>query len=362
MPQEPTTASVTTPRRISSIVAIAILLALGAAFGWLVHKTWKRAAPAWTATVILEVNPRSFDTAPDAMRLEQEAGTLARSMISDDFLRAVLKRPEVQRTAWGRALAAAGQTRSPEDAAFDLSCHVASSTIPGTRLFRLDCTMPDRDDGPVIANAVADAWISALTMTEQSRLANELKVLEAARDMADSRRLQNRNMIQDFIRQNHLTGAVECEASLQRTLERLRLEVAQASVEAASIQDATSAPAQGEAGADRDPRAKRLDRASAALHKMETQAEELMSNLVMLRSMEQELESLKLRRDELGRSIQDLNIRLLGECIRPANVGQRATMSIPTGYPRLRFTMPAGALAFAAIGLWIRRPRSRRPS
>ena len=213
---------------------IMLVLVLGAVLGVGLNFLFASAYPLWSSKVMLEIksqleaandlNAKEFGTEDTVVRVAQ---TEVARLMSKDNLKAALQRPEILKTQWSEGYRDAKGIFVVEDALMDIETELRSGHQRGTQIFYVSWSAHSPEDAPTVLNAVADTYILSRRNAEDSRFATTLKVYEVKRDELDKRILQVKQQIQDFIKANRLTSLNEANSENQRTLEKLRADIAQ---------------------------------------------------------------------------------------------------------------------------------------
>ena len=190
--------------------------------------------PVWSAQVLLEIksqleaanelNAKDIITEDTVVRLAQ---TEVARLTQKDNLTAAMQRPEILKTTWSDGYKDANGVFVIEDAVLDLEGELRSGHRRGTQIFYISWGTRVPEDAPIVLNALSDTYISTRRRVDDARFNNTLKVYEEKRDQLDRAILQKKQQVQDFIKANGLTSLTEANSENQRTLEKLRNDIAQ---------------------------------------------------------------------------------------------------------------------------------------
>jgi len=217
-----------------NILRILLSLGIGGVLGFGLNYVFAIAYPLWSSKVMFELKSQLEDanalsakditTEDTVVRLAQ---TEVARLISKDNLKAALQRPEVQKTVWSEYYRDEKGVFVVEDALIDLEDELRSGHQRGTQIFYLSMLTHVPEDGPIILNAIAKTFRNARQSAEDARYSGALKQFENRRQQLDDGILQKKQQIQDFIKLNRLTSLTEANSENQRTLEKLRNDIAQ---------------------------------------------------------------------------------------------------------------------------------------
>ena len=226
---------------------IVIVLAVGAVLGVGLNYFFAWSYPLWSAKVSMEIrnqlesandlNTKDIITEDTVVRLAQ---TEVARLTSKDNLKAALQRPEILNTVWSRGYLDKNGVFVVEDALLDLEEELRSGHQRGTQIFYVAWNAHTPEDAPIVLNAIADTYIGFRRVAEDARFASTLKVYEKKREDLDGLILQFKNKIQDFIKQSRLTSLNEANSENQRTLEKLRSDIAQTTADLSVAQSRRS--------------------------------------------------------------------------------------------------------------------------
>jgi len=217
-----------------NIWRILIVTMVGAAAGVGLNYVFAIVYPLWSSKVLFELKSQLEDanalsakditTEDTVVRLAQ---TEVARLMSKDNLTDSLARPEVQRTVWGQSFRDERGVFVLEDALVDLEDRLRSGHQRGTQIFYVSMLTHVPEDGPTILNAIAKTFKKSRQDAEDNRYTKTLSQFEDRRKTLDETILQKKNQIQDFIKNNRLTSLTEANSENQRTLEKLRNDIAQ---------------------------------------------------------------------------------------------------------------------------------------
>jgi capsular exopolysaccharide synthesis family protein len=217
-----------------NMVKIIAALVVGAVGGVGLNYVFAYAYPLWSSKVLFELRSQLEDanalsakditTEDTVVRLAQ---TEVARLISKDNLKSALQRPEVQKTVWSEQFRDDKGTFIVEDALLELEDELRSGHQRGTQIFYISMLTHVPEDGPIILNAIAKTFRNKRQADEDARYAGTLKQFENRREQLDSGILQKKQSIQDYIRANRLTSLTEANSENQKTLEKLRNDIAQ---------------------------------------------------------------------------------------------------------------------------------------
>lgn len=213
---------------------IVAVLVLGAIGGVGLNYVFAYAYPLWSSKVLFELKSQLEDanalaakditTEDTVVRLAQ---TEVARLISKDNLKAALQRPEVQKTVWSESYRDSKGVFIVEDALLDLEDDLRSGHQRGTQIFFISMMTHVPEDGPVILNAIAKTFRNKRQADEDARYSGTLQQFEKRRQQLDDAILQKKQQIQDFIKNKRLTSLTEANSENQKTLEKLRNDIAQ---------------------------------------------------------------------------------------------------------------------------------------
>jgi Mrp family chromosome partitioning ATPase/uncharacterized protein involved in exopolysaccharide biosynthesis len=216
------------------MLRIVFALVIGAVLGIGLNFVFGAVYPLWSAKVMFEIKSqleeanalaaKDITTEDTVVRLAQ---TEVARLMSKDNLSAALQRPEIQKTAWSEAFRDDKGVFSAEDALVELEDDLRSGHQRGTQIFFISMLTHVPEDGPIILNAIAKTFRNSRQAAEDARYSGTLKQFETRRQQLDDAILQKKQQVQDFIKQNRLTSLTEANSENQRTLEKLRNDIAQ---------------------------------------------------------------------------------------------------------------------------------------
>jgi len=304
MSQNDNIAALENPVGAKSVTRFLLVVLLGAVAGWGLNWLWKIAAPTWTSRVVMGLNPMALRAATDPASLAIEVSTQATRATSEDLLRRTLERADVADTEWARLSTGRDGKLSFVDATTRLRESLHAESVPGTRLFTIEFMSRYPDDAPVIVNALAEEITNDNRQRTEAQFAASERAATVRRDRLEEEiRRSEREMI-DFV-----------------TTKRL-------DARALSAQSGDS----GSKGSD------------------DLQA------IIRLRTLQERHASLEQRRGEIERALQDLQMHMLAPDRILVEIVQKGTAPRRITFPRLRYTVPATALAFGFIwAIWPRR-------
>jgi succinoglycan biosynthesis transport protein ExoP len=217
-----------------NLAKISAALAIGSVAGVGLNYVFGIVYPLWSSKVLFELKSQLEDanalaakditTEDTVVRLAQ---TEVARLTSKDNLKAALGRPEVQKTVWSDQYRDANGVFILEDALLDLEDDLRSGHQRGTQIFYISMLTHVPEDGPIILNAIAKTFRARRQNDEDSRYSTTLKQFENRRQQLDDAILQKKQQVQDFIKKNRLTSLTEANSENQRTLEKLRNDIAQ---------------------------------------------------------------------------------------------------------------------------------------
>lgn len=224
------------PVRILRQNALRILLVTvgGAVLGVALNYGFLYTYPLWSAQVLLEIksqleaandlNTKDIITEDTVVRLAQ---TEVARLTQKDNLTLAMQRPEILKTVWSEGYRDSKGTFIVEEAVLNLEDELRSGHRRGTQIFYISWNAHVPEDAPIVLNAIADTYITVRRRADDARFNTTLKVYEEKREQLDRAILQKKGQIQDFIKQNGLTSLSEANSENQRTLEKLRNDIAQ---------------------------------------------------------------------------------------------------------------------------------------
>jgi len=217
-----------------NLLRIVLVTIGGAALGVALNYALLVAYPVWSAQVLLEIksqleaandlNTKDIITEDTVVRLAQ---TEVARLTQKDNLTAAMQRPEILKTAWSDGYKDRNGVFVVEDAILDLEAELRSGHRRGTQIFYISWGTRVPEDAPIVLNSLADTYIATRRRVDDARFNNTLKVYEEKRDQLDRAILQTKKQVQDFIKANGLTSLTEANSENQRTLEKLRNDIAQ---------------------------------------------------------------------------------------------------------------------------------------
>lgn len=206
----------------------------GAVLGVILNYVFLYAYPLWSSQVLLEIksqleaandlNTKDIITEDTVVRLAQ---TEVARLTQKDNLTLAMQRPEILKTSWSDSFRDKSGTFIVEEAVLDLEDQLRSGHRRGTQIFYIAWNAHVPEDAPIVLNAIADTYITVRRRADDARFNTTLKVYEEKREQLDRAILQKKAQIQDFIKQNGLTSLSEANSENQRTLEKLRNDIAQ---------------------------------------------------------------------------------------------------------------------------------------
>jgi len=236
-PQRPrTTGPVIDPMRIlrQNMVRIVSVMILGAVLGVGLNYLFNNIYPLWSSQVLFEIksqlesanelNAKDIVTEDTVVRLAQ---TEVARLTQKDNLAAAMQRPEILKTQWSEQFKDAKGIFISEEAVLDLEDTLRSGHRRGTQIFFLAWSTHVPEDAPIVLNGIADTYIATRRRVDDARFAGTQKVFELKRDQLDSSIMQKKQQVQDFIKNNGLTSLTEANSENQRSLEKLRNDIAQ---------------------------------------------------------------------------------------------------------------------------------------
>jgi len=221
-----------------NLLKIVAVLVIGAVAGVGLNYAFAIAYPLWSSKVLFELKSQLEDanalsakditTEDTVVRLAQ---TEVARLTSKDNLKSALQRPEVQKTVWSEEYRDDKGVFIVEDALLDLEDELRSGHQRGTQIFYISMLTHVPEDGPIILNAIAKTFRTKRQNDEDSRYSTTLKQFENRRQQLDDAILQKKQQTQDFIKKNRLTSLTEANSENQKTLEKLRNDIAQTTAE-----------------------------------------------------------------------------------------------------------------------------------
>lgn len=213
---------------------IVVTAVVGAALGVGLTYFFNAVYPLWSAKVMFEIksqlesandlNAKDIITEDTVVRLAQ---TEVARLISKDNLNKAMDRPEVLKTAWADGYRDSKGVFVKEEAVLDLEDELRSGHQRGTQIFFLSWNAHVPEDAPTVLNAIADTYVRTRHDADDSRFTNFRAIYEGKRDQIEQQIADKKKAIQDFIRKENLTSLTEGNSENQRTLEKLRDDIAQ---------------------------------------------------------------------------------------------------------------------------------------
>jgi polysaccharide biosynthesis transport protein len=217
-----------------NIIRILVWTVGGAILGVILNYVFLYTYPLWSSQVLLEIksqleaandlNTKDIITEDTVVRLAQ---TEVARLTQKDNLTLAMQRPEILKTTWSEGFRDKNGTFIVEDAVLTLDDELKSGHRRGTQIFYIAWNTHVPEDAPIVLNAIADTYINVRRRADDARFNNTLKVYEEKREQLDRAILQKKGQIQDFIKANGLTSLSEANSENQRTLEKLRNDIAQ---------------------------------------------------------------------------------------------------------------------------------------
>lgn len=221
-----------------NLLRIVLVTLGGAALGVALNYALLVVYPIWSAQVLIEIksqleaandlNTKDIGTEDTVVRLAQ---TEVARLTQKDNLTAAMQRPEILKTTWSEGYKDPSGTFIVEEAVMDLETELRSGHRRGTQIFYISWGTRVPEDAPIVLNALADTYIGTRRRMDDARFNNTLKVYEEKREQLDRAILQKKKQVQDFIKENGLTSLTEANSENQRTLEKLRNDIAQTSAD-----------------------------------------------------------------------------------------------------------------------------------
>ena len=213
---------------------IMIAVFLGAGLGVGLNYLFLQVYPLWSSQVLFEIRSqleeanaltaKDIGTEDTVVRLAQ---TEVARLTSKDILERALSRPEIQKTQWANAYRDAAGTFVQEEALLDLEDELRAGHRRGTQIFYISWMTRVPEDGPIVLNALAKTYVQIRDKAVEDRFNSTLRLYTEQRDSLDRSISQQKERIQKFIAEKGITSLTEGNSANQRTLEKLKSDIAQ---------------------------------------------------------------------------------------------------------------------------------------
>ena len=196
-------------RHMLLIIASAIL---GSVIGVVAFFALMRFYPLYRAEVFFEVRPGlrdSQDIGANDFANDDAVFRLAKTetylLTSRDVLQKAVERPEIRQTTWHRRYVGDDGVFSVQDAIDELEEYVGTTVVRDSHLFGLHWSIHDKDDVPIVLNAIARSYLDKRTTQDSAVYNDNLSVFQSQlsqtnRDLEDLSR-----DISAFIRERSIT-------------------------------------------------------------------------------------------------------------------------------------------------------------
>lgn len=246
-PRPRATGPVIDPIRVlrQNIWRIMIALALGGGLGFGLNSLFLQIYPLWSSQVLFEIRSqleeanaltaKDIGTEDTVVRLSQ---TEVARLTSKDILERALAKAEIQKTQWANAYRDASGNFIQEEALIDLEVELRAGHRRGTQIFYVSWMTHVPEDGPIVLNALANTYVDIRERAVQDRFNKNLRLYTEQRDSLDRSISQQKERIQSFIAEKGITSLTEGNSANQRTLEKLKSDIAQTTADLSIAQSA----------------------------------------------------------------------------------------------------------------------------
>ncbi len=228
-----------------NIWRIMIALGLGGCLGVGLNYLFLQIYPLWSSQVLFEIRSqleeanaltaKDIGTEDTVVRLSQ---TEVARLTSKDILERALARAEIQKTQWANGYRDASGNFVQEEALIDLEDELRAGHRRGTQIFYVSWMTRVPEDGPIVLNALAKTYVDIRDRAVQDRFNSTLRLYTEQRDALDRSISQQKETIQRFISEKGITSLTEGNSANQRTLEKLKSDIAQTTADLSIAQSA----------------------------------------------------------------------------------------------------------------------------
>lgn len=169
--------------------------------------------PLYSGVVLFEVKPgvsEASDVGTPIPLKEEDIARIANTELvllsSRSVLTSAIKDPDVQSaTTWFKTNYTTSGGLMVEDAVDDLEESIKRSLVRGTQLFSIEWSTHDRDDVPIVLNAVAEAYMKERRRLDDNRYGDNLKLFKEQLDETSREIRELDAEMQNFIRDSGIT-------------------------------------------------------------------------------------------------------------------------------------------------------------